>query len=606
MEKVSLYVKKILALILSAFILIVLIEFLGIEKIIFQVLISAVTFLLYAYLDFRITGEKPRFLFGMNQSDTFLNKKGGFWNLFKWIVNLLGFLYDLVIWSVWGVYLVFVLFVDFLLLIKTIVFWIIHALIWFIRQLFPPFIFLFKMVMHYLINWSWWIYQLAFRNMKISVNKNFFFISLWGIIPALFVVFLFYAISQLVGIEELVAISAVFALIPLVWSFGEISALRFEEREKDEYSSVSAKFNNGFEAVKSVLFYLVIIIILIAAEIILNLMGWIPNLSLSLLGITLNLNMAISFLLVFLAIIIAFAGCILPTHILYKPEHENDLNSSLGFLQTIAKKFLRYTVSAIPSSFFGGLLLVFPIVVILLTYTITDSVKNSVLQNQIVRMDEKASSMEVLDAYRTEIKIDRLKTYKDLPLMAPQNFEDLRGSTGQLNKMKYEKTSAEEQLETRKAAFDQELGLISAQINSARAGGAEATVIDKINSLTANRLDIEEEYLNWESNQKECIAFLGADIKELKSIRVQMPIFYFFIGILFAVFGGILLALYVSYMGNVYFELYNMREDGKPTYWCQTVTELKNKDPNQPLLGFTFLAILSVLAYLIASGVISF
>nr|MDA3822948.1 hypothetical protein [Bacteroidales bacterium] len=245
MEKVSLYVKKILALILSFAVFVFLIQTLNIEKAIFQVLIAAAAFLLFAVIDFRITGEKPRFLFGMNQSDTYLNKKGGFWNLFKWIVNLLGFVYDLVVWSIWGAYLLFVLFVDFLLLIKTIVYWVIHALIWFVRQLFPPFIFLFKMFMHYLISWVWWIYQLAFRNMKISVNKNFFFIALWGVIPALFIIFLFYACSQIVGIDELVALSAVFALIPLVWSYGEIAALRFEKRENDSYADVQASFGKG-------------------------------------------------------------------------------------------------------------------------------------------------------------------------------------------------------------------------------------------------------------------------------------------------------------------------------------------------------------------------
>jgi hypothetical protein len=96
---------------------------------------------------------------------------------------------------------------------------------------------------------------------------------------------------------------------------------------------------------------------------------------------------------------------------------------------------------------------------------------------------------------------------------------------------------------------------------------------------------------------------MDAGIKEQKGVNIQMPILYFFMGILFAIFGGLVLAIYISYMGNVYFELYNLKEDDKPTYWRQTITELKAKDPNQPLLGFTFLAILGVLAYLVISGV---
>lgn len=604
MEKLSLYLKKILALLLAVASYILSVHLLGATGKPELALLASVALLIFAYLDFRITGEKPRFLFGMNQSDTFLNKKGGFWNLFKWIVNFFGILYDLIVWSVWGIFLLFNLFIDALLLIKTIVYWIIYAIIWFIRQLFPPFIFLFKMFMHYIVNWSWWIYQLSVRNLKTSVNKNFYFIALWGTIPALFIIFLFYATSQVVGINGLVAISAVFAIIPLVWSFGEISALRFEKRETDTYDSVRVSFRNGFEAIRSVLFYLIIIIILLAAEIIFNLLGWIPNLSMSFLGISLNLNMAISFLLVFLAIIIVFAACILPTHILYKPEHQNDLNSSLGFLKVIGRKFLPYSFAEIPATFFGGLLLVIPVVVMLLTYTLSDQIKDSVLDVKIEKLQDKKPDMESLDAYRTGIRIQRLEKYQNLPLMAPDYFSDLRGSGEHINMLEAKQSDAREQMESRKLEYEKKLSELAAQFKQATATNAPN---EKINTLSANRMDLEEEYLNWESNSTHHIAYLKEDLKEQKRIRAQMPILYFFMGILFAVFGGIVFAVFIAYIGNVYYELYNLKEDGKPSEWNKTITDIKNKNPNQPLLGFTFLVIIGgVVTVLIIQGILAF
>ncbi len=602
MEKVALYVKKILALILSSAVFLGLVQLLGYETVFMQIMIPAVSFLLFAYLDFSITGEKPRYLFGLNQSDTFLNKKGGFWNLFKWIVTLFGFLYDLVIWSVWGVFLLFQLFVDLLLLIKTIVFWIIHAVIWFIRQLFPPFIFLFKMFMQYLVNWVWWIYQLSVRNMKTSINKNYYFISLWGIIPALFIVFLFYAISQLVGIPQLVLISYVFAIIPLVWSFGEISALRHSGKENESYSTVSYSFSNGFEAVKSVLFYLIIIVILLAAEIALNLLGWIPNLSLSIIGITLNLNMAMSFLLVFLAILFAYADCMMPTHLLYHPEHRNDLNSTLLFLQTIGKKFLRYSFSWIPASFFGSILLVIPIVVLILTYGITDQIKDKVLDVRIDRLELKAPYIDPMEGHTAEIRADRMKMYRELPLLAPQYFSDLR-SRSKLDAIEEDIKQTQERITTRKVNYDSQMTELGAQLDALRAN-ASATA-DQINTVSTRRLDLESNYLDWEREQNQHITFKRADLKEEQRIRTQMPILYFFAGILFAVFGGIVLSVGVSYFANIYYELYNFREDGKPTYWKQVLDEIRAKDSNQPLLGFTFLVIiLGVLATLYFTGVI--
>ncbi|MCF8224541.1 MAG: hypothetical protein K9J30_01540 [Bacteroidales bacterium] len=604
MEQVTLYVKKILALLLSFFVFVLAYETGLFNSLLSLILLAAGAFLLFAYLDFRTTGDKPRFLFGLNQSDTFLNQKGGFWNLFKWIVTLFGLLYDLVVWSLWGVFLLFVLFSDLLLLIKTIVYWIIHAVIWFIRQLFPPFVFMFRMFIHYLVNWVWWIYQLSVRNLKTSINRNFYFIALWGTVPAVFVVFLFYAISQIVGVPELIAISAVFALVPLVWAYGEIAALRFEKREKESYSAVQSSFRNGFEAVKSVIFYIIITIFLIATEIILNLLGWIPNLSMSILGITLNLNMAFSFLLVFLAVILIFASQILPTHILHHPGYDNNLNSTLGFLNVIGKKFLRYTFVELPAGFFGSILLVIPVTVMLIAFTLTDSIKDKVLNIRIEQLSEKTNGMEALDAYRAENRIQRMELYKDMPLIASSNFIELANSGNEIEGMEDELVRSKDQLLSRKVDFDVEIADLSAEIDRARASGGSA---EEITMLSSNRLDAEEEYLDWESDQKEGIAFLEEDLRELKRLRAQMPILYFFIGILISVFGGIVLAVYISYMGNIYFELYSLREDGKPSYWIQTLNNIRKKDPNQPLLGFTFLVFVAIglMAILNALGIVN-
>ena len=597
MEKVTLYIRKILALMLAGAVFTAASRHPSVNSQFATILLAAGSFLLFAFLDFRITGEKPRFLFGLNQSDTFLNKKGGFWNLFKWIVNLFGLAYDLLVWSLWGVYLLFILFAEFLLLIKTIIYWIIHAAIWLLRQLFPPFIFLFKMILHYLINWSWWIYRVAFKNMKISVNQNFYIIALWGTVPALFIVFLFYAIGQITGLPQLVVLSTVFAIIPLVWSYGEIAALRFEQREKENHSAVRAAYRNGFDAVRSVLFYLLVALVLITATIVLNLLGWIPNLSMSLLGISLNINMAISLLLIFLTVILFFSTSILPTHILYRPEHDNNLESSLGFLRVIARRFLRYTFAGIPSALFGSLLLVIPILVMLLVFNITEKVKDNILQVRIENLSDQSAGMGSLDAYRTDIRIKRLQRYQEVPLMAPVYFEELRNYR-QLQSLKESTSNAGDQLEIRRAAFEKEVASINGEIERIRALGAEDGGSDGIAMLSAERLDLEEAYLNWEAHQKECIATMNADLQEIKRVRAQMPILYLFVGVMFALFGGLVVAVLVAYLGNVSFELYNMREEGTPTYWCETIREIGEKNSNQPLLGFTLLAIIAGVSWL--------
>jgi len=597
MEKVSLYVKKLLALALSAAFFFYVAATPVIDTQFKTVLLGAVAFLLFAFLDYRITGEKPRFLFGLNQSDTHLNKKGGFWTLFKWIVILFGLLYDMVVWVLWGVYLLFVLFAELLLLIKTILFWIIHAVIWLIRQFFPPFIFIFKMILHYLIYWPWWIYQLTVRNVKTSVNRNFYFIALWGTIPAIFIVFLFYAISQLVNLPQLAVVSYAFAIIPLVWSFGEIAMLRFEGREKDDYSVVKRSFRNGFDSVRSVLFYLVLLLVLIVAELVLNLLGWIPGLSMTLLGITLNLNMAISLVLIFLVIIFAFVPGILPTHIIYHPEHENDLKSSLGVLGMLGRKFLRYIFVEPPAMFFGTLLLVIPVAVMLLAYTFTDSIKDQVLEARMRTLSEKVASMDDTDAYRTNIRIDRLQSYTQVPYLAPLMFNNVWRDNN-VDAKRREIDAAKQALANGNEEYEQTIDSLDRAESAAGAIAGGDTASSQANRIAAQIRTLEKDHQEWAADSEAEIERLNADLKEMKSVRIQMPILYFFIGIFIALFGGLVFAVYIAYIGNVYYELYSLREDDKPTRWTQVVTELKKQNPNQPLLGFTLLALSGILLYL--------
>jgi len=603
MEKVDLYVKKILALLLSFSVFgVVAFEIVEFSPFLF-VLSLAISLLLFAYLDFRITGNKPRFLFGMNQSDAFLNKKGGFWNLFKWIVTTLGFAYDMLVWTTWGVFLIFMLLVDFLMLIKFIVFWLVKAVIWFIRQLFPPFIFIFKMIYHYLIKWVWWIYQLTFRNIRISARRNFYFIALWGTIPALFIVFLFYAISQWTGIMELVFISAIFAIIPLVWSYGEISAVRYENREADDYTSVAARFRNGFDAVRSVLFYVILAVGLVVLEIILNMAGWIPNLSMTLLGITLNLNMAISLLLIFLVVILFFSDMIIPSHILYKPEHENNLNSSVTLLGTIGRRFLRYLFSHIPASIFGSFLVVIPFLVVFLAFQLTDSMKDSILETRIETLNARSANEDrPLEAKKYQLRSARMTIYKDFPILAADYFMEYNSPGNGMTAWDERIQGQQRAMDREYSSYREQMDELESKITMAETSQPEPTTPAEIERLSNQRLALEEKHITDRESLKQEMELLQMEMKEYRRIRIQMPILYLFMGILFAVFGGLVAAVLVAYFGNIYFELYDFREDGSPTYWRQTITELSEKDPNQPLLGFTFLAIISVLILIFGTG----
>ena len=171
-------------------------------------------FFTLSFLVSRITGEKPDYLYGISKSEEFLRNKAGFWTLFKWILILFGIVYDFVAWTLFGVYILFTFLLDIVLLIKTVLFWAIYAIIWFLRLFVPPIVFIYKMVIYYVFRWNWWIYKVSFKNIRKSINQNFYFIALWGAFLILFVILLFYGVGLLMGIPEIVVVGAIFSLLP--------------------------------------------------------------------------------------------------------------------------------------------------------------------------------------------------------------------------------------------------------------------------------------------------------------------------------------------------------------------------------------------------------
>jgi hypothetical protein len=208
MDKASLYIQKLIVLVLVFSAGSFLFPFVKAFY-----LLPAMFFTL-SFLVSRITGQKPDYLFGLSRSDESLNRKAGFRVLLKWIVILIGLIYDIVAWTLFGVYILFTIILDIILLIKTVFYWIIHAIIWFLKLFVPPLVFIYKMILYYLFRWNWWIYKISFNNIRKSINRNFYFISLMGAVLMLLVILLFYGVGLLMGFPEMAIIGAVFLSCP--------------------------------------------------------------------------------------------------------------------------------------------------------------------------------------------------------------------------------------------------------------------------------------------------------------------------------------------------------------------------------------------------------
>ncbi len=465
MDKVSIYIKKLIALALSAFLMLLLLRFIPLVPAL------AFGFLVLSFLHFNITGEKPAYLFGLSQSDAYLEEKGGFWLLFRWILLLFGFLYDLVVWTVNGVYVLFLIFIDILLLIKTIIFWIIHAVIWFLALFVPPLVFIYRMVIHYLILWPWWIYRLTFRNAGLSVNGNFFRIAYRGAALSIFILLLFYGAGILTGAPVIGAFGIVFCILPVIWAFGEISAMRFENRWNAGFSDVRFRFRSGFDAVRSVLFYLTIMLAGILIEIVLDMLGWIPGGGLSLLGITLNINTFVTLVLLFVFVILLFASLMIPPHVVYDPHFSNRLSESVKFLGVIGRRFLRYLLSLIPATFFSAVLAVIPAIIVALAVYITLNVKNAIIDARITRLHHAAAVMEGVPGQEMQDKADRLEYFKDFPANIFTGFTDIKALRQKKISMEESYSGRQGEMNRGNNAFRSELDSLTSALRNRQAAG---------------------------------------------------------------------------------------------------------------------------------------
>jgi len=600
MDKTAIYIQKLIVLLLVCLAGVYLFPLIKLYY-----LIPALFFTL-AFLVSRITGQKPDFLFGLERSEDFVNKKSGFWLLLKWIIILFGLVYDLFAWTIFGVYILFTIILDFILLIKTLIYWVIHAIIWYLKLFFFFFVFVFKMLIYYVFRWSWWIYKISFNNIRKSINLNFYIISLYGSVLMLFLILLFYGVGILMGTPEIIFVGAIFSLLPLVWSYGEISALRLRKAENESYPQVKSRFNSGFDAVRAVLGYFIIFLLLAIVELFFNIMGWIPQVGFSFMGLALNINTLASLILLFVFVILIFSKMIMPPHVVYNKDFRSGINGSIVFLGVIGKRFLRYIISGVPTAIFGAVVIAIPAIIVFLSIVITLNLKNSILDTRISILNQRESSLTGIEKFRNANERERISYYKSFPKNTIKEFRGLKSLNSTIRSLKENIAEGEKEISSLTTEFTAGIDSLNRKIDAIKsrpmADSASTALQAEMEALKQNRLT---GFSKWKEEGEYSISKMKVDLSDKKGLMIQLPVVFLLTIIWLSFFAGLVLAFLVSYLGNVYFELYNFREDGKPVYFRQVISELNAADRNQPLLGFT-LILLGLIPWVFAAAIIKF
>ena len=588
MEKAHIYIKKIL------FIGICIIT--GYFLNLYFALFYIVPFLLLAFslADYKITGRRPEYLFDFKRTEEYF-KKGGLRELIRIVVILLAVAYNAVVWIIWGIYLIFELLTEFLYLLRNIFFWIVYGIIWFLKLFVPPLVILFKLVIHYLIKWIWWIYQISFKNIVASLRKDYYFIAAKGIILSIFTVFIFYFVGIIVEINGLIYIGVILALLPITWVFGAISLTISKSHQDTNNLSVLNSYNNGLESVRSILFYITIIVVLFIIQVLLNLLGWIPESGLSLLGVTLNLNTFITLILIFLVVITVFGVLIIPTHRLFNIFREVSIKDSVSFLEIIFRKGLQYVLLLIPSSFFSALLMVIPVIILFIALRFTLYIKDGVIDAKIGALkNAKIEAKNEIEDYIIQKRINNLTFYKSYPANIFNEIDNKSNIDYEIKNKKEELSDEEAELRLIENETAVEIEQIDDQINNELLRDANSSLVPELRN---QKLILEKNLAEIKSVKKSGIRRLLIDINDLENFKLQLFIAFFFTGIWMSIFGGFVLAFVFTYLANAFYEMYLFRNDNSPSYWRLIFMEEKEKDSKQPLIGFTLLILFILLIY---------
>ena len=440
MDKTQVYIKKILALAVVSATGFVLTEFIK------YYYILPFCFFTLAFLITRITGEKPYYLYGLPEAEKYLNNKGGFWLLFKWIFGFLGLAYDIIAMTLNGIFFLFVIFTDILFLLKTAIYWVVYGIIRFLDLFVPPIVFLFRIFIHYIFKWPWWIYKLSYKNTGVSINRNFYQVSYRGSFLALFVFFVFLGAGSVTGIMLLIIPGIVFALLPMVWSFGVISLIRRNKLTEVSYSTAKSSYSGGYDAMRIVLNYLSLILIFLIVVVILNILGWIPSAGFSLLGISLNVTTLLQIILLYLGVIILFAVIILPPHVVISGSSGLSLIESVRFIGIIGKKFLRYLSALFPASFFSAALLIIPVLIISIAAFLTLTLRDNILDARIEMLKEKEILTSSPEKYEIRRNIKLLQFYQSFPQNVIKEFSGIKELSKRIHHINDNLLKAEEDL----------------------------------------------------------------------------------------------------------------------------------------------------------------
>ena len=250
------------------------------------------------------------------------------------------------------------------------------------------------------MSYVWSIIKLAWAGMKESINYRYWLIATIGGSISVFLVLLFFFIGIQVREEALFSIGAVLSILPIAWTYAEIANLIQYKKQNGndiELKSMKSALGLGLNAIKFFALYVATIIIMVIAQVVLDLLGLIPAVGPTFLGIIALPLVVASLLIIFSVLILLFGTPILGAHLLTENTVGGSLfsrfiNSSVSLMRVISKKWLEIILVSFPASIFGLLITVLPAALIVSSIALSTGIATGVAQDNVNRLMSIVSS----------------------------------------------------------------------------------------------------------------------------------------------------------------------------------------------------------------------
>jgi len=266
----------------------------------FGILLALVPFIVFGFMFAKHRNETPSFLLSMDRMSDVKNA----WTLLLVITAPLILIYNTIVWAGYSVvvaasFLAWLLKTIFDFLVEWVVLPVFRALKWvFINVLWVPVKIIAKAIFHYIFIWAWDLYKTSFLALNNTYNSNKLRIGFIGSFYSLIILGFCIYLSILFDFELLAMIGLSISILPILKAGGTITSLIHFNDDRNHGDHGSLVMKSAINYVLAALVSLVVIQILLSLSLL-------PDFGLFVLGVAINTNVILSFVLI-ISLFIAF------------------------------------------------------------------------------------------------------------------------------------------------------------------------------------------------------------------------------------------------------------------------------------------------------------